>query len=48
MSFFGEEEREKKEKLGRMLDDINMRFGKHSVVRGTFYEAEKKNSDTGL
>ena len=43
MSLFGEEEREKKEKLGRMLDSLNEKYGKGVVSRGTFYERRCDN-----
>ena len=41
LSLFGEEEREKQEKLDVMMDSIRDRFGKGSIVRGT--ELKKKN-----
>ena len=41
MSLFGEEERDKKEKLNEMLDALNERYGKGTVKRGTFYDKDQ-------
>lgn len=38
---------EKKKKLDQALDSIRARYGRDSVVRGTFYQAEKHTGNSG-
>ncbi len=45
MNLFGEEEREKQEKLDTMMDAIRDRFGRESITRGSALQKKKQNGD---